>query len=67
MSDFTQQELQDLIDGGNDFTCAIATQCLRADTTIANIIEALLNANKRRPTLTLRKIHALIGVPFHER
>jgi len=39
----------------------------KSEETIAHIIEALLNANKRRPTLTLRKIHALIGVPFHER
>ena len=28
------QELQDLIDGGNDFTRAIATQCLAAEQTI---------------------------------
>ena len=31
MRSLTRQELQDLIDGGNDFTQAIATQCLAAE------------------------------------
>jgi len=34
MIDFTQAELQDLIDGGNDFTRQLAAQCLSAERTI---------------------------------
>ena len=33
------QELQDLIDGGNDFTRAIDAQCLAAEQTIKEISE----------------------------
>ncbi len=31
MSKFTHSELQDLIDGGNEFTQQLAIQCLRAE------------------------------------
>lgn len=31
MTNFTHKELQEMIDGGNDFARAIATQCLAAE------------------------------------
>ena len=39
MRSLTRQELQDLIDGGNDFARAIAAQCLAAEQTIKEISE----------------------------
>ena len=37
MGKFTEIELQDLIDGGNDFTRQLATQCLGAERQLLKI------------------------------
>jgi len=53
------QELQDLIDGGNDFTRAIDAQCLAAEQTIKEISELIAyyrDIDAENPDETIRMI-----------